>query len=240
MSWPATGSGRRAFARLLRAACLAAALGVCAAPRAGRAHEHWIEARPPRPAAGETVAVHIGSGHAFASSAFALGDKVIHGVALQTPGGESVTVATAVDGDGRTGTVTVASAGVHVLCLTLKRRRAAAPGYEARTILPAGDGGDDPARYAQGRGLEIVPGAALSALVPGGELPLRLYMDGVAVEGTLEVYPEGRKARFLRTAPDRPARLRLSRPGRYLAVAHVRGRGCSLVFSVGEAQREAP
>jgi hypothetical protein len=34
--------------------------------------------------------------------------------------------------------------------------------------------------------------------------------------------------------------LRLAKPGRYLVTAHVKGRGCSLVFRIAESRKEAP
>jgi len=154
--------------------------------------------------------------------------------------GKTASVQTTVTDKQRTGTVRLESEGVYILRFTLKRPRAKEPSYEAKAILVAGEGADDAARYAVGRGLELVPSRALGELKPGNKLPLLLLLDGNPVAGSLEASVEGGKSAFLKAETDKAAVLRLTRAGRYLVTTNVRGRGCSLVFWVSESREEAP
>jgi hypothetical protein len=128
-------------------------------------------------------------------------------------------------------------AGVSLIHLTLKRPRAKQPSFEAKAILITGAGDslfkDDPGAYRTGKGLELIPQAAISSLHPGDKLPIVLAMDGEPVAGTLEIVPEAGKSSFLNATAASAAMVPIRKAGRYLVTAHVSGRGCSLVFEVG-------
>jgi hypothetical protein len=60
------------------------------------------------------------------------------------------------------------------------------------------------------------------------------------VGASIEATAAGGKSAFLKTETDRPALLRLTRAGRYLVTANVKGRGCSLVFLIAGPPEEGP
>jgi len=198
------------------------------------AHEHWIDADCFYPGAGGTVTIHVCSGHYFPKSSFALKDKVLEGVMVQGAGGKAIAVTTAEEEKRRTGILTLASGGVHVVSFSLKRPRAKEPSYEGRALLVVGSKTDDTSRYAMGIGLELIPEKPVSELMPGDALPVSLRLNGEPLSGSLSVSAAGGKTSSLRTEPNRPASIRLRKAGRYLVTASHEGRGCSLVFMVRE------
>lgn len=204
-----------------------------------RAHEHWIDVDDFRPATPTNVTINICSGHYFPRSSFALQDKVLQDVELFAADGTTTSVQTTVLGKQRTGSVRLESEGVSLLRFTLKRPRAKAPSYEGKTILVTENGPDQIARYAVGHGLELLPLQPVTGMRPGDALPLVLLLDRQRVAGSLEASVEGGKSSFLKTEVDKPAMLRLAKPGRYLVTAHAKGRGCSLIFRIAKPGKEA-
>jgi hypothetical protein len=199
------------------------------------AHEHWIDLDSFYPGVGEAARVYVRSGHYFPKSALKLSEKVMQGVAVRTPDGETLAVETAAAKKEWLGTLSPQEPGVYVIAFSLKRPRAPEPNYAGKAILVAGSGGDSPASYALDSGLELIPGKPVSELKPGDELPVWLASDGAKIEGELEVVPENGKSSVARTSSAQPAVVNLRDAGRYLVTASVKGRGCSLVFHVREA-----
>ena len=207
-------------------------LGMLVLVSHAHAHEHWIDLDRFYPGAGETVRVYVRSGHYFPKSALQLSEKVMQGVILRTPEGQTLEVETAAADKEWLGTLSPKEPGVYVLAFALKRSRAPEPNYEGKAILVAGPGGDLPDNYALGHGLELILGKRVSELKPGDELPISLALDGVSIEGELAIVPEKGKSSVARTSADQPAVVKLRDAGRYLVSASVKGRGCSLVFHV--------
>jgi len=203
------------------------------------AHEHWIDLDRFYPGAGETTRVHVRSGHYFPKSALKLSEKVMQGVTVRTPDGQTLAVETAAAKKEWLGTLSPKERGVYVIAFSLKRPRAPEPNYEGKAILVAGPGSDSPESYAFGSGLELIPGKSVSELIPGDELPVSLALDGVKIEGELAVVPENGKSSGAKTSSDQPAVVNLRDAGRYLVTASVKGRGCSLVFHVREAGKKS-
>ncbi|MBT3194040.1 MAG: DUF4198 domain-containing protein [Verrucomicrobia bacterium] len=197
-----------------------------------QAHEHWVDADDFYPDAGSSACVRLCSGHYFPKSSFALKDKVLESVKVWGPDGGAVEVTTAEEEKQRTGILTWAVDGVHVVTFSLRRPQAKKPSYEGKALLAVGDKSDDIRRYAQGTGLELVPGKPVSELMPGDELPVSLRLNGEPISGTLSVSAEGGKTSSLRAGPDRPALIKLRKEGRCLVTASHDGRGCSLIFMV--------
>lgn len=207
-----------------------------------RAHQHWVVVEDFTPTPPCNLGVTVASGHYFPDSSFALKDKVLHHVDLIAPDGERKAIDTHTADKQRIGDLRLAGNGVYLVSVCLKRPRAEAPSYEARCIMTAGSPDSTHAvrGYHTGKGLEIVPRAALHTLRPGDALPLALRMDGERIGGTLEVSVEGGKAMYLRTRADEPAALQLPKAGRYLVTTHMQGRGASLVFHVAAKQEASP
>jgi hypothetical protein len=218
-------------------ALVAAAVTFLAAPCAF-AHEHWIDVETFYPEVGDSVGVYLCGGHYFPKSEMAVKDNVIDAFGVRCGSDSLVTIPTVREKKRRTGVLAVASAGVHVLTLTLKRPKANDPSFEAKALVVVDPTTDSPERYVLGQGLELAPHASLSGLEPGDELPISLILDGTPIPASLEVVPEKGKTLFLRAETDAPAVIRLRKAGRYLVTAHVGGRGCSLVLQVPGAEED--
>jgi len=214
-------------------------LGILALASNCYAHGHWIDLDRFYPEAGEVVSLFVRSGHYFPKSAQALAEKVMQGVTARAPDGQTLAVEVATGKKEWLGTVTPKEGGTYLLAFSLKRPRAPAPNYEGKAILVAGSGSDSPDRYVLGSGLELIPEKPVSELKPGDELPVWLALDGVKMEGEVEIVPENGKSTTARTSPEQPAAVKLRIAGRYLLTAGVKGRGCSLVFQVMEAEEES-
>jgi len=207
---------------------------LCLCVAVASAHEHWIDSESFYPGVGDTVTVHVCSGHYFPRSSFCLKDNVLAGVTVRSADSPAADVKTTEEAKQRTGVLAFRPAGVHMICFSLKRPRARAPSHEGKALLVVGEGEDAPASYVVGSGLELVPEKPVSSLAAGDELPLTVRMDGVRIAATLSVCAEAGGTSSYRTTPDRPAGVRVARPGRYLVTAGHMGRGCSLVFCVRE------
>jgi hypothetical protein len=202
------------------------------------AHDHWVDVASFYPGIGDTLEVFICSGHHFPESGQALEDKVVEGLRVWSSDEAPVLVESVVGEKRRTAMFEIQAEGVHVFDLTLKRPRAKAPSYEGKAIVVVNRLKDDPARYALGEGLELVPLEALSSVTVGDTLSIRLTLDGKPVAGSLQVVPENGRTTFVRTEEDDPGLIPVRTAGRYLVSAQVGARGASLVLDV--PRQEAP
>lgn len=215
------------------------AVAVLALTAPVRAHEHRIDLDDFYPAAGSTNAVYVRSGHYFPKSVLTLSEKVMRGLSVRLPDGQARSVVVEAGEHQWEGSLGPLAGGTHVFSFALKRARAAEPNYQGKAILVTGPGSDDPAAYALGAGLELVPQLPVSYLAPGQELPVLLVLDGVPIAGDLAIVPEGGRTTTAKCAPGEPAVVSVRRAGRHLITASVKGRGCSLVFSVREPEETA-
>lgn len=206
-------------------------------PGAVPAHEYWLDLSDFTPEIGREVEVRLCAGHYFPRSAFLLIDGVADGPVLTLPCGDTIHVSTIADGKSRVGTITPDSTGVHMLSFSISHLYAPAPYYEGRVFMLAGEGQDDPALYASGSGLELVPGLPLSTLAEGDELPVSLYLDGARVPGTLTMLMEDGKSGYFDIGGAEDLFIPLRRAGRHLLTASIQGRVCSLVFLAGEDEK---
>lgn len=214
-------------------------LGMLALTSNAYAHGHWIDLDRFNPEIGKAVNLFVRSGHYFPKSGQKLSEKVMQGVTARRPDGQTLAVEIAAGEKEWLGTFTPQEGGVYVIAFSLKRPRAPAPNYEGKAILVAGPGSDSADRYALGSGLELIPEKSVSELKPGDELPVWLTLDGVKVEGEVKIVPANGKSTTARTGAEKPAVVKLRDEGRYLLTASVKGRGCSLVFHIAEAEEKS-
>lgn len=197
------------------------------------AHEHWMLAEPAAPAAGAAVSVSICSGHAFPKSGILLAERLLDGVALAGPDAVSI----AMKPESRHGvwaaTVTPPAPGVWRAEFSLRRPQQDEPIHRSRCLVIAG-GKDDPAAYAGGQGIEIVPKMAVSALKPGDVLPLEIRIDGAPAAGKITAMPEKGSVSFLSAGKERPAELKIAASGWYLLGVSHQGRTFTLTFAVAQ------
>ena len=209
-------------------------LSVLVCVSSAQAHQHWIDLDSFYPSPGETNSVYVRSGHYFPKTTLKPSEKVMQGVTVRGPGGQTLPVATEAAKKEWLGSLSPQVEGVHLIVFSLKPARAPKPKYEAKAILVVGPGSDTADGYALGTGLELIPGKAVSTLKPGDELPVSLALDGVTMAGELEMVPENGKSVVTKVSADQPVLLDLKKAGRYLVTASIKGRGCSLVFCVRE------
>ena len=202
-------------------------------------HEHWITVDDFSPQQGASGRFYICSGHDFPRSQHLLGDRILHRARLVPPRGSDIPLSSlaAADGKLRTGDVRYGTQGVHLLCFELKKPQVDSPLFWAKAIVIVGET-DDVSAYTAGKGLEVVPLAALSAARAGGEIPLAVFRDGKRVAATLNIIPEHGKSSILRTSEERPAQLKLKRAGRYLITCSHAGKACSLLISISAEESE--
>ncbi|HSG28104.1 MAG TPA: DUF4198 domain-containing protein [Candidatus Krumholzibacterium sp.] len=222
---------KRVTGTLIVAAWTIAALTLATGGAA--AHEHWLELSSFYPETGATVKVEVCSGHDYPGSIFAVKDGITGPLTATGPGGTSSSTGTVASGKSRTASVETAQDGVWLMNLELKRPGMEFPAYEIKAILVTGSGPDDPASYALGKGLEIVPLGAISQAVKGEEIGFKVLLDGEPVGSELTVIPEKGRTAWYKTAPGEPASVPMGDRGRYLITTSVSGRGCSLVFDTG-------
>ncbi len=216
----------------VRTIILAAAAGTLLSVPAV-AHEHWILAEPAYPQAGAEVRLTLGSGHSFPASEIVLGEKLLVGTAMSGPAGAPVPYEPA-RGETAWGAVATPTAGTWRAEYALQKPMQDAPLHRSRCLVVAG-GKDDPAAYADGKGIEIVPRRAVSGLKPGDRVPLDLRLDGAPASGRITVAPERGGVSFLSAAKDRPAELKVGSPGWYLLGVSHQGRTFTLTFHVRDA-----
>lgn len=199
------------------------------------AHEHWILLDRD----GDRASVRICSGHAFPASEMQLSERLLTGTVLIDPEGVAAPFQPKAEGLVWQADVTCNRPGVWAAEFALQRPLETAPLHRGRSLLIAGDL-DDPARYADGKGLEIVPQGPLSGVKPGDHLPVALHLDGVPLAGRIAVIPVDGSVAYYSTGRNRPAEIPLRAAGAYLLATSHQGRGFSLTFSVPPAGETLP
>jgi len=215
----------------MRLDVLAAAAAILSSPAV--AHEYWIVAEPAYPAAGAEIRLTLGSGHAFPKSEILLGEKLLAGTSLSGPAGAALAYVPK-RGDAAWSAVATPAAGAWRAEYALQKPLQDAPVHRSRCLVVSG-GKDDPAAYADGKGIEIVPRRAVSGLRPGDVVPLDLRLDGAPAAGRITVVAEKGGATFLSAGKDRPAEWKAGAPGWYLFGVSHQGRTFSLSFRVPDA-----
>lgn len=209
--------------RLWMTAALLSATVACA-------HEHWILVEAGATAAGPRK-VRICSGHSFPASEIRLAERLLTDMEVVGPGGGATAFKPAGQGNSWEADVTFDKPGVWYASFALRKPQEDQPLYRGRCLIVVG-GRDDPARYAGGKGLELVPGASLGSLKPGDTLPVSIRMDGAPIEGKISVAPENGAVSFISTGRDRPAQIRIGKAGAYMLAASHKGKTFALTFTV--------
>jgi len=197
------------------------------------AHDNWLIVEYPLSVSQSLAKVQICSGHGFPESELLIAERLLVEMEVTGPDGKSVPYKVTAQDKKWTADVMFDKPGVWVVSFALKKPQAAEPLYRGRNLVVVGRS-DDTLRYACKKGLEIVPGSALSALKAGDMLPLSITLDGAPLEGTISVTPEKGSASFLSTGKDRPAQLKIASSGMYLLTASNGGKTFSLTFAAAK------
>ena len=205
--------------------------GLLLGPAGGSAHEFWLDASDLRPAAGAEIAIHVRGGHYFPASALAVADRLIHRFSVTTAAGTR-DLASAAEKRERNARLTLSEPGLHRLDLVIQRPQLEKPEAWARLLVVAGDAASDPADYASGDGLEILPLAPIEQARVGNPVPLKVQNDGTPLQARIQVVPSAGGVAWLDAAPEKAAEFTPRSPGRHLAILTHNGQTSTLVFDV--------
>ena len=104
------------------------------------------------------------------------------------------------------------------------------PAYWTRSLVVVGGRSRAEDTRKTGNGMEIIPGVALQDLKVSASLPLSVAYDGRTIRALVSITREDGRVSHIRSSTRRPAMLKIKTPGRYLVVASVAGKRCSLTF----------
>lgn len=199
------------------------------------AHEHWIVVEH----SGARATVRICSGHDFPRSDTLLAQHLLTDTVVVDPAGVAIPFAPEAQARNWEAGLVFDRPGVWAVAFALAKPQSNDRFYAGRCLTIVG-GLDNPARYATGKGLELVPGAPLATLHPGGSLPVMIHQDGSAVDGKIVVTRANGSVAFLSAGLDRPADVPIPTAGTYRLAVSQKGKTFALTFSVAEYSETTP
>jgi uncharacterized GH25 family protein len=194
------------------------------------AHDYWLTPEEFSPAVGTETKILLCSGHSFPKHSTDTHGYRVHEAFMMTPGGERVPLK--IEDDGKSTSVRAAfqTNGTYMVCLSMAGPKQKEPSYWTRSLLVVGGRSGAEESRQTGKGMEIVPGTALQDVKVNDRLPLSVAYDGRTIRALVSTTREDGRVSHIRASPRRPAMLKIKTPGRYLVVASVSGRRCSLTF----------
>lgn len=198
---------------------------------AAAAHDFWIDAESLRPAPGSTITVYIRGGHYFPSSELALADRLIGEFAVRR-GDADRALDSRIDGKQRIASIDITTHQTHRIALRIRRPQQHDPiAWATLLLIPAG-GESDPATYARGSGLEIVPRARIEDARKGHAFPFSILRDGAPIRATFQIQAADGGTTWLESDEHEPALFMPRKSGRHLAIVTDRTQTATLVFEV--------
>ena len=198
------------------------------------AHDYWLDPGDFRPATGAKAKILLCSGHSFPKmTADAHGHGVNDAIVVE-PGGNAVPLTIDGDDESKWAKFDFRTNGTYIVCLSVAGAKKEEPTYWARALVIVGSAAGAEHALQTGKGMEIVPGAGLPEVAVNDSLPLSVAFDGRAIRALVTITREDGTVSHIRSSPRRPALLKIKKPGKYLVVASVAGKKCSLTFSVAE------
>lgn len=208
-------------------------LGIAAlAAGAACGHDFWLDAEPLRPEAGASVTVWIRGGHYFPESAIALADRLIAALTVESPGGAAQPLTTAMENKERRGAFVADAARLHRLSLVIQQPRQPVPAAWAHAYVVPRGADTDPATYAAGTGLEIVPRTRLETIAANQPAMFEVLRNGQPVAARIEFVAAAGGTGWASAKPEQPAEYVPRKPGRHLAMVADGGQTATLVFEV--------
>ena len=194
------------------------------------AHDYWLTPAEFSPAVGTETTILLCSGHSFPKHSTDTHGYRVHEAFMMAPGGERVPLK--VEDDGKSTSVRAAfqTNGTYMVCVSLTGPKKKEPAYWTRSLVVVGGRSGAKGTRQTGKGMEIIPGVALQDVKVNDSLPLSVAYDGRTIRALVSMTREDGGTSHIRASPRRPAMLKIKTPGRYLAVASVAGRRCSLTF----------
>ncbi len=194
------------------------------------AHDYWVDPVDSCSAIGVETEIMLCSGHRFPKQSDSGHGQVLQGGSVTAPDGRSVPLV--VCKDALSAKFTFTTNGLHVICFSLMVPGAKEPTYWARSLVAVGGVAGRTEGLQACKGLAIVPGTELSKITVQDSLPLSVAYAGRRIRALVTIMREDGTVSHLRTSPRRPASVKIKKPGKYLVIASVAGKKCSLTFVV--------
>ncbi len=196
------------------------------------AHDYWIDPGDFRPPVGTEMTVQLCCGHSFPKASVDTHGHRVLDSRVVLPEGAAVALKTEDSSESLSAAFVFKTNGTHMVCLALARSGEKEPRYWTRALVAAGGEPRAGHELRTGEGMEIIPGTPLRELRVGDKLPLSVAYDGRTIRALVTTAREDGTVSHIRSTPRRPAMVKIAKPGKYLAVASVAGKKCSLTFVV--------
>jgi hypothetical protein len=200
-------------------------------PVGSHAHEFWLDASEYRPDTAAEITIYLRGGHYFPASALAPADRVIHRLTATSSAGTRDLSSTTEKRERRASLV-ISDPGLHRIDLVLQRPQLEKPDAWARLLLVPSGSTSDPAQYASGKGLEILPLMPIETARVGHSLLINVIRDGIALKARIQIVAAGGGVAWVDSMPEQPAAFTPRKPGRHLATVTDGGQTATLMFDV--------
>jgi hypothetical protein len=196
------------------------------------AHDYWVDPGDFSPAVGAETNVVVCSGHSFPKISTDTHGYLVHDAFAMVPEGTNVSMTIESDDNRKSARIAFRTNGTYIVCLSMKDANKEEPSYWIQALVVVGNDTGDKNVSRIGKGMEIIMGSELSRLEVDDNVPLSVAYDGRKVRALVTITREDGTVSHIRSSPRRPAMLKIKKPGRYLVVASVAGKKCSLTFEV--------
>lgn len=202
------------------------------ATSSSHAHDFWLDADSLRIENSGPVTVWVRGGHYFPASAIALADRLVAALTVEIPGEAPQSLATEAGSKERRGSFTPDPARLQRLSLVIQQPRQATPTAWARLYIVPVNTATDPATYAAGTGLEIVPRTKLETIAVNTPIAFEVLRDGKPVAARIEFVAAAGGTGWASAKPEKPGEFIARKSGRHLALVSEGGQTATLVFEV--------
>ena len=203
------------------------------------AHDYWLDPGDFDLAVGSHAEILLCNGHSFPERSTDTHGYIIHETVVIKPGGDVLPLTVETGDNGKSTKCVFETNGMHMVCLSMKGSKQKDPSYWVRALVFVGDPARTDGTCQTGKGMEIVPGSGVSGLKVDDTLSLSVVYDGRRIRALVTITREDGRVSHIRSSPRRPAMFRIKKPGKYLVVASVAGKKCSLTFAVGERRTDS-
>ena len=194
------------------------------------AHDYWLTPKTFCPVVGTETKILLCSGHSFPKHSTDTHGYGVHEAFMMAPGGGRVPLKIEDDGTSTSVRAAFQTNGTYMVCVSLTGPKKKEPAYWTSSLVVVGGRTDVEGTRQTGKGMEIVPGAGWQDFKLNDSLPLSVAYNGRTIRALVSITREDGRVSHIRSSTRRPAMLKIKTPGRYLVVASVAGRRCSLTF----------
>jgi hypothetical protein len=199
------------------------------------AHDYWLSTENASVTTGEQVRVVLCSGHGFPKASTDTHGYLIHDAFVVGPEGNIEPIKATTNAEPHSATFRPSSNGTHLVCVSLTPPGKKEIGCWTSALVTVDNAGEASAPQT-GDGMEIIIGAAPATLAVDSKLTISASYNARKIRALITVTREDGNISIMRSSPRRPAVLKIKKPGKYLIVASIAGKKCSLTFDVRNKQ----